>query len=186
MPGELYIASLYRRSSAGARLHLPVKRIGRPDMSGVARTRRFIHERRRLRILPLGLEVAGVDGSASTGRSMVARGLEKLGARPVSAAEDMLAFQLDALRVPYKREWRIHPKRRFRADFWLPGHKIVLEVEGGGFVNGRHSRGVGIESDAEKSFYIATMPARLIRLTPKQIKDGRAASWIEACIREAA
>ena len=98
----------------------------------------------------------------------------------MSAPEDMLAFQLDAMRVQYKREWRIHPERRFRADFWLPAHRLVVEVEGGGWVNGRHSRGSGIESDAEKSAYIAMMPARLLRVTPKQIKDGRALTWIEA------
>lgn len=99
---------------------------------------------------------------------------------PHSSPEDELAFQLKAAKILFERQFRIHPDRRFKADFYLPKPRLVVEVDGGGYVNGRHSRGKGMERDCEKSAYIAQMPARLIRVTPKHIRSGEALRWIEA------
>ena len=97
-----------------------------------------------------------------------------------SSPEDELAFQLKAAKILFERQFKIHPDRRFLADFFLPKPQIVVEIDGGGYVNGRHSRGKGMERDCEKSAYIAQMPARLIRVTPKHIRSGEALRWIEA------
>lgn len=105
--------------------------------------------------------------------------------RVESKPEDLLAFQLKAVaeKPAFERQFRIHPDRNFMADFFFPHIRgmisaMVVEVDGGGFVNGRHSRGVGIEKDCEKSSLIAAMPARLMRVTPTQIKKGDAILWI--------
>jgi very-short-patch-repair endonuclease len=96
-----------------------------------------------------------------------------------SKPEDALAWQLRAVKAPaFERQFRIHPDRKFLADFYFPLAQLVVECDGGGFVGGRHGRGLGIEKDAEKSAYIACMPARLLRVTPTQIKDGRALAWV--------
>src|SRR6185312_3510938 len=132
-------------------------------------------------MLRLTQEAAGAMGISAPGeRSMRKRAGTRL--TPQSAAEDALAFQLQSSHLPFERQVQIHPDRRFRADFYIRAVRLVIEVEGGGFVNGRHSRGKGIESDAEKSFYIARMPARLIRVTPDHIKDGRALKWIQEAL----
>jgi very-short-patch-repair endonuclease len=68
-----------------------------------------------------------------------------------SAAEDALAWQLRAARLPDPvREHQFAPPRRFRWDFAWPDHRVAVEVDGGLFVNGRHSRGAGVERDMEK------------------------------------
>ena len=96
-----------------------------------------------------------------------------------SEPEENLAWQLKVAKAPiFERQFRITPERKFMADFYFPVGRLVVEVDGGGWVNGRHSRGDGIERDAEKSALIAQMPARLIRVTPKQINNGRALDWI--------
>lgn len=96
-----------------------------------------------------------------------------------ATAEDTLAFQLKQVKAPlFERQFRITPERKFKADFYFPVGRVVVEVEGGGYINGRHSRGAGMESDAEKSALIAQMPARLIRVTPSQVKKGLALDWI--------
>jgi len=42
-------------------------------------------------------------------------------------------------------------KRKFRADFYLPDKKIIIEVNGGQYLNGRHNRGgKGYETDLYK------------------------------------
>ena len=51
------------------------------------------------------------------------------------------------------REYRFHPKRRWRFDFAWPHHKAAIEVEGIHFdpgKAGRHQRGAGFEGDCEK------------------------------------
>lgn len=97
----------------------------------------------------------------------------------MSESEDLLAFQLRAVKAPiFERQFRITPERKFMADFYFVLGRLVVEVDGGGFVNGRHSRGTGVEKDAEKSAYIARMPARLMRVTPTQVRKGLAVEWI--------
>lgn len=78
----------------------------------------------------------------------------------------------------FERQFRIHPDRRFMADFYFPKAQLVVEIDGGNWVEGRHGRGNGMDSDAEKSAYIARMPARLIRLTPKWVKNGQGVGWV--------
>jgi len=98
--------------------------------------------------------------------------------QPNDAAE-LLAFQLKAHKAPlFEREFRIDPVRRFRIDIFFPKERLAVEVDGGGWVQGRHSRGGGMDSDAEKSALIARLPARLLRVTPKWIKNGQAVQWI--------
>ena len=132
-------------------------------------------------MLRLTQEAAGAMGISVPGAGSTRR---RAGTRlsPQSAAEDELAFQLQSSHLPFERQVRIHPERKFTADFYIRAARLVIEVDGGGYVNGRHSRGKGIERDAEKSFYIARMPARLIRVTPDHIKDGRALKWIQEAL----
>jgi|SRR6185312_1807954 len=102
--------------------------------------------------------------------------------QPNDAAE-LLAFQLKAHKAPFfEREFRIDPKRRFRIDIFFPKERLAVEVDGGGWINGRHSRGNGMDADAEKSALIARLPARLLRTTPKWIKNGHAVQWILAAL----
>jgi very-short-patch-repair endonuclease len=95
----------------------------------------------------------------------------------LSIAEDELEMQLKAASVPFVREVRIKPPRRYRADFVIDGD-LVIEVEGGIWNRGRHTRGIGVTTDCEKSAIIAALCMRLIRVTPQQIKSGQALEWI--------
>lgn len=73
--------------------------------------------------------------------------------------------------------------RRWRFDYAWPNAKLALEVEGGVFVAGRHSRGVGMLADMEK-YNAATLAGwRVFRVTPKQVADGSALTLIEQAIK---
>ena len=67
-----------------------------------------------------------------------------------SDLEDAFAFQLDALGIPYMREYRFAPPRRWKFDFAWVEQKVAFEIEGGVWVNGRHNRPQGYISDCEK------------------------------------
>lgn len=81
-------------------------------------------------------------------------------------------------------EHRFHPVRKWRIDWAWPDRKLALEVEGGVFVRGRHSRGVGMVKDMEKYGELAVQGWRLLRVTPKQIRDGSALRLVERALNQ--
>lgn len=96
----------------------------------------------------------------------------------VSEPEELLAWQLRAEGLTFDREHRFHESRMWRLDFWFAGARLAVEIDGGGWVGGRHSRGTGIENDCEKASHIAMAGHRLMRVTPGQINRGEALKWI--------
>jgi hypothetical protein len=87
------------------------------------------------------------------------------------------------LPVP-EAEVRFHPARRWRLDFgWADpkGGGVALEVDGGVWIQGRHSRGAGQVADMEKANAAQLAGWLILRCTPQQLKSGE----IVATIREA-
>ncbi len=87
-------------------------------------------------------------------------------------------MQLRAAGVQFEREHKFHPTRRWRFDFALPEHRIGVEVEGGTWNGGRHTRGSGYEKDCEKYAEALCLGWRVLRVTGKQVKSGDAALWL--------
>ena len=100
----------------------------------------------------------------------------------MSALEDRLAFQLDAVRIPYERQVRFAPKRQYRADFGieLNGRRLLVEVEGGIFRGdvGHNSVG-GIKRDIEKQALAVSLGWTVLRVHTDMVKDGTALRLIE-------
>lgn len=99
----------------------------------------------------------------------------------MSNLEETLSLQLRADRLPAPvREFVAIPGRRFRFDFGWPDppYKLLCEVQGGVFIKGAHSTGVGITRDAEKASLAAVHGYRLIVVTAQHIKSGQALKWI--------
>ena len=80
------------------------------------------------------------------------------------------------------REYRFHPVRRWRFDLAYPQVKLAIEIDGGVYVSGRHSRGAGAEADMEKHAAALLLGWRVLRVTPRMIRDGRALAWIEQLV----
>lgn len=101
----------------------------------------------------------------------------------MSALEENFAFQCKALKLPVpQREFKFHPERRWRTDFAWPDRKVLLEVEGGLFVNGRHSRGKGMEADMEKYNAAAAMGYFVFRFSERAVNNGEAVKFIESVL----
>ena len=102
---------------------------------------------------------------------------------PVSPYEQLLMTQLFWARLPEPtRELRPISGRRFRADFSWPDAMLIVEVEGGTWIQGRHSRGKGFESDCEKQNLCVLDGWRYLRVTPAQIDSGKALEWIRRAL----
>lgn len=102
----------------------------------------------------------------------------------MSNLEDTLHFQLRALKIdkrhPYGREVKFHPERKWRADFlWGPPAKLMVEIDGGTWNQGRHTRGQGFENDREKDHAAALLGYVPLHFSSKQVTNGSAAKVIE-------
>jgi len=103
----------------------------------------------------------------------------------LSAAEETLALLLRVEGVPApEREWRFHPKRRWRFDFAWPAEKVAVEVEGGIWTRGRHNRPAGYQADCEKYNEAALMGWRVLRVVPEHVDSGEAIGWISRALKE--
>lgn len=113
----------------------------------------------------------------------VARSNVKQKFRPsISKGEALLENHLNALKIPFTKEFRFHPDRKWQADFRIDDMPILVEVEGGVFSNGRHTRGEGYTKDCEKYSAAAVNGWFVIRGTTAQIKAGLVIQWIEKLI----
>jgi len=101
-----------------------------------------------------------------------------------SKLEDSMASQLKAANITgYQREYRFHPVRKWRFDFAFPDQRLAIEIDGGGWVGGRHSRGYGIESDCDKYNSAVLLGWRILRFTGKHVRNGLAIEIIEKVVR---
>lgn len=99
-----------------------------------------------------------------------------------SPLEVLLSWQMDAAGLVYASEYRFHDTRKWRVDFAFEHEKLAIEVEGGGWINGRHNRGAGMEKDMEKYNALTLAGWRLLRFGGKAIKSGEALTTIERAI----
>jgi hypothetical protein len=80
------------------------------------------------------------------------------------------------------REYKFHPKRRWRFDFALPAIKIAFEIEGGVWTGGRHTRGSGYIKDREKYMEAVLDDWSVVSLTPCMITTPnieRLIKWVD-------
>lgn len=80
-------------------------------------------------------------------------------------------------------EFRFHPVRRWRFDWAWPERKVAVEIDGGIWTRGRHTRGAGFLADMEKLNTAALLGWRVLRFTPAQVKDGSCWAWIKEILK---
>ena len=69
-----------------------------------------------------------------------------------------------------EREYKFHPKRKWRLDFAWPRSMVAVEIQGGVWSKGAHTRGGGYERDCEKLNEAQALGWRVFYLTPGMLK----------------
>jgi hypothetical protein len=66
-------------------------------------------------------------------------------------------------------EFRFHSVRRWRFDYCFPLQKLAIEIEGGAYTRGRHTRGKGFIGDMAKYNAALLMGYRVLRYPPNAV-----------------
>lgn len=73
--------------------------------------------------------------------------------------------------VVMKAEYVFHPVRKWRFDFAHLATKLAIEVEGGTWTGGGHSRGSGQTKDREKHNAAEILGWTILRFSPKELES---------------
>lgn len=65
----------------------------------------------------------------------------------------------------FAKEHPVHSERKWRHDYAHTGFKIAVELEGGVFAGGRHTRGLGYRNDCYKYNVAALKGWKVLRFT---------------------
>ena len=76
-------------------------------------------------------------------------------------------------------EHRFMSTRKFSFDFAWPELMIAVEIEGGTFSNGRHTRGSGFTKDCEKYNLATKLGWKVFRFTGEQVTSGEAINFMK-------
>lgn len=79
------------------------------------------------------------------------------------------------------RQHHFHPVRKWAFDFAWPGSKVAVEIQGGIWSNGGHTRGAQYAKDREKMFSAGELGWLVYEVT--NVKDARLMDRIAAQIR---
>ena len=89
--------------------------------------------------------------------------------KTLSKGEEAFALHCRVEELSPEREYMFHPERKWRFDFAFPAQKIAVEIEGGIWNAGAHTRGRHFESDAAKYNAAAKMGWRVLRYSTEMV-----------------
>lgn len=81
-------------------------------------------------------------------------------------------------------EYRFHEVRRWRLDYAWPLDRVGLEVQGGIFIQGRHTQGAALRKEHEKLNELACIGWRVLYVEPKFLLQMDTVRMIHRALRE--
>lgn len=82
-----------------------------------------------------------------------------------------LILYANGIKGNFEDEVKFHPTRRWRFDYADWRNMIAVEIEGGTWNNGGHSRGAGYQKDTEKYNEAVKLGWRILRYTGKTMQN---------------
>ncbi len=116
----------------------------------------------------LALSAPAIDGAEQAVRTDLANEYAKLDRKARQAAlsnKFMLLWNQATNCEPLRAEYKFHPTRKWRADFYHQASNSLIEIEGGTRNGGRHVRPGGYSGDVEKYNAAAALGFNVQRIT---------------------
>lgn len=102
--------------------------------------------------------------------------------KKLSAGEEEFALHCATYKIDVVREYIFWVGRKWRFDFCIPDAKIAIEIEGGIWNGGRHTRGTGFEKDCEKYAHAAFAGYRVFRPPSGMVHSGVAIDYLRKAL----
>lgn len=101
----------------------------------------------------------------------------------MSALERQFLQQLRAAQLPEpEQQFRFCEGRKWAADFCWPDIGLIVEIDGGAFIQGRHNRAAGRSKDCQRDAEAALLGFTVYRATTALVKNGEAVRTAERLI----
>lgn len=97
------------------------------------------------------------------------------------SAKTILEAELKRI-TNFVTEYKFHKQRKWRLDYFIPELSIAIELHGGVYSNGRHTRGQGFTNDREKMNEAQLAGIMVIEVTSEDVKSGKAINHIKRAI----
>lgn len=94
-----------------------------------------------------------------------------------------LALELHGEVLEIVPEHRFHPVRKWRFDIAIPELRIAVEINGGIWNAGRHTRGAGQLKDYEKFNAATELGWSVFQYGPNQVRDSSASLQVAQFVR---
>ena len=102
----------------------------------------------------------------------------------ISQAEKALFAQIGWFKLELPtQQYKFCAKRKWTADFAWVEKRIILEIEGGIWTQGRHVRGAGFEKDCEKYNWATAHGWKVFRVPSDCVKSGEAIALVEEVLK---
>lgn len=99
--------------------------------------------------------------------------------------EDIFWMQLQEARLTgFERQVRFHPVRRWAFDFADERLGLAVEIDGGVFTRGGHTRGAAYSRDRVRDAEAMLLGWRVARFTTGQVTDGTAIKYVVELCRQ--
>ena len=95
-----------------------------------------------------------------------------------------LLLQIRAVGLSMPVEEHRFCKRRWRFDLAWPDRKLAVEIEGGTWSHGRHTRGKGFAMDCIKYNEATLLGWCVLRVTTGMVNDGSALQYVERALAD--
>lgn len=103
-----------------------------------------------------------------------------------NSLRDLLLLHLKCLNIDNPDlEVRVVPYRRWRFDLAWTHLRVAVEIDGGTWTKGRHTRGAGFQSDCQKINAGNLAGWATYRFTGEMVKTGEAAETIRLALQYA-
>lgn len=88
---------------------------------------------------------------------------KKKGKNSLINAKVLKALILEDFKMDCILEYKFYDTRKWRIDIFIPDLKVAIELEGGVYTHGRHTRPKGFLADIEKYNKISILGLKLLR-----------------------